>query len=122
MRKFILFGLLISFVFSCKESTPDGVIPQEKMTLVLWDYMEADVYSFEQLRDSLRDDSLVNAKLQTNIFKKYKVTKEEFKNSYDYYSKNTKLLKSIIDSILIRKQRVDTSETINRGTIPEQVL
>lgn len=122
MRNFILCAFLVSFLFSCKESIPDGIISQEKMTLVLWDYMEADVYSFEQLKDSLHDDSVVNASIQTNIFKKYKVTKEAFENSYNYYSKNTKLFKEIVDSILIRKQRVDTAVTINTGALPEQVL
>ena len=122
MRNFILCGIVISFLYSCKDSTPDGIIPQEKMVLVLWDYMDANIYSFEQVIDSMQDDSVVNAKMQTTIFKKYKVTREEFENSYDYYSTNTELMKVIIDSILIRKQRVDTSEFIKRGDVPVQAL
>ena len=115
---FVLLGILVG----CSEPTPTGIIPKEKMMTVLWDYMEANVYSFEHRKDSLNNDTLVNAKMQNAIFKKFKITKREFENSFDFYSKDAIQFKVMIDSILVRKQRVDTSENIKKGIVPLEAI
>lgn len=120
MIKCVVSCLLIAILMSCGEATPKGIIPKEKMMTVLWDYMEANVYSFEHWRDSLHNDTLVNAKMQIAIFKKHKVTRQEFDNSFDFYSKDAVQFKGMIDSILVRKQRIDTSQNIKKGILPIQ--
>ena len=122
MMKCIVACLLIGILISCGETTPKGIIPKEKMMTVLWDYMEANVYSFEHRKDSLLNDTLVNAKMQVAIFKKHNVTRQEFDNSFDFYSKDAVQFKIMIDSILVRKQRIDTSQNIKKGDLPIQAL
>lgn len=118
MIKCILSFVLLSILVGCSERTPTGIIPKEKMMTVLWDYMEANVYSFEHRKDSLNNDTLVNAKMQNAIFKKYRITRQEFANSFDFYSKNAIQFKVMIDSILVRKQRIDTSSIAKENIVP----
>ena len=60
--------------------------------------------------------------MQVAIFKKHNVTRQEFDNSFDFYSKDAVQFKIMIDSILVRKQRIDTSQNIKKGELPIQAL
>ncbi len=122
MMKCIIACLLLGILISCADAIPKGIIPKEKMMTVLWDYMEANVYSFEYRKDSLKVDTLVNAKMQIAIFKKNKITRQEFDKSFDYYSKDAIQFKVMIDSILVRKQRIDTSGNIKKGVLPIEAI
>ncbi len=122
MTKLFTGLLLASILLSCGDSAPKGILSKEKMTTVLWDYMEANVYSFEQMKDSLQEDTVVNAKMQLSVFEKHKVSRESFEASYNYYAGNATEFKEIIDSVIARKQRTDTTLNIKKGFMPMQGL
>ena len=64
MRVLIL--LFIIFFISCsdKQELPSGILSPEKMELVLWDYIRADVYA----TDFIRQDTTKDAAVENHYF------------------------------------------------------
>jgi hypothetical protein len=96
--------LLISF-FSCSEKDQKkDILPEKEMREVMWDMMRADQYvAAFLLKDSThtkRDESI---RLYEEIFYIHKITREEFKASFDYYTSRPDLFRPIIDSLAKRK-------------------
>lgn len=107
MRNLLLL-VVVSAFFSCssKKEIPEGILPPQKMEPVLWDYLRADAYSTDYLkRDSTVNDTLENLKLQQKVFAYYKISREDFYRSYDYYIKHSGMLTRIIDSMLAKQNR-----------------
>lgn len=99
--------LFVLIVASCREEKSAGIIPRQKMEAVLWDFIRADVYTFQYLKqDSVRDDTLENVQMQQKIFSSYKITRDEFVRSYDYYISKPELMEVMLDSIAARQSRV----------------
>jgi len=101
---------MVFFLVCCshKEAQPDNVIPPDKMQDVLWDYMRADAYAAEVLRkDSTKNDTLENIRLQQMIFSKYQITRTDFDRSYEYYVAHPKVMNTILDSISAKQNRAD---------------
>ena len=77
------------------------------MQEVFWDFIRTDVYANEIMRrDFTKNVELENAKLQMQVFKLHKVTREEFYKSYEYYLKHEQLMKSMLDTMLVRQQKL----------------
>ncbi len=89
-----------------KDKAPAGVLNKEKMTVVMWDLLEANSYTQQYLRrDTLKNSSIENMKMQQQIFNLHKVTKEDFYRSYDYYSTQPDQMKTLLDSIVSLGER-----------------
>jgi hypothetical protein len=118
MKK-ILAGFLI-LLFSCSKSRlPAGILKPEKMQAVFWDFIRADVYANEYIRrDSSKNVDLENIKLQQQVFKLHKVTKEEFYRSYDYYLKHPALMGGMMDTMLVRRQKINEIKVDTLRTKP----
>ncbi len=102
MRKLFYPSIIIVIIFfSCtNNNVPNDIIPQNKMKLVLWDYVKADAYcSGFVKKDSTQNDTLVNVQLQQAIFRHYKISREEFYKSYQFYKSHPVLMTAILDSI-----------------------
>jgi 3-oxoacid CoA-transferase subunit A len=85
---------------------PKGVFVPEKMQAVYWDYIRADIYSNEMVRnDTNRNAIKENIKLQKEIFTLHKITKEEFYKSYDYYLNHPALMQEMLDTMTVRQQK-----------------
>jgi hypothetical protein len=100
--------LLSTLLISCgsKNKMPSGILPPEKMQLVLWDILRVDAFSHDfQIKDSTKNLAEENAKLQKQVFVLYSVTQEEFYNSYDYYKTHTELMKGMLDSMINKANR-----------------
>lgn len=108
MNRVLLFILLIALFISCSRSkVPSGILKPEKMQEVFWDFIRADVYANEIIRrDPSKNVELENARLQMQVFQLHKVTKEEFYKSYEYYLNHQKLMKSMVDTMLVRQQKL----------------
>jgi hypothetical protein len=105
IKYFTIVSLL--FLVSCNQPKKQqtNIIAPEKMKLVFWDYLRANEYAFEILnKDKSLNDTLVNIQLQNLIFNHYKISKVEFYNSYDYYTKNSNLLVPILDSMIAKHE------------------
>ena len=105
--KYLVTFFLSAFIFSCtgKNDLPSGILKPKKMQEVFWDYIRADVYTTNFIKpDSLKIPVVENLKLQSSIFKLHHVTKEEFYNSYIYYSNHRELMTAMIDSMIVKQQ------------------
>ena len=100
--------LTAALFFSCsKPKVPAGIIPPEKMQEVFWDYLRADVYANEFIRkDSARNVEVENAKLQQQVFMLHKTSREEFYKSYEYYLNHQSQMKSMLDTLQVRQQKI----------------
>jgi hypothetical protein len=96
--------MLISF-FSCSEKEQKkDILPENEMREVMWDMMRADQYvAAFLLKDSTRTKKDESIRLYEEIFHIHKITREEFKASFDYYSSRPDLFRPIIDSLTKRK-------------------
>lgn len=100
--------LAIIFVLSaCQgDKLPKNVLPPEKMQLVMWDFFQADVYTTDiSVSDSGKSLPKENVKLQNAIFRRYKITRQQFYKSYDYYMANPGLMIATLDSMMLKKSR-----------------
>lgn len=106
----ILFSLI--FLFSCKSNKSDEILSKKKMQAVLWDIIQADVYSNQYIKhDSTKNSAVENAKLQQQIFAIHKISKETFNKSYAYYQAHPNDMQAILDSISTEKYRSEKLAT-----------
>lgn len=112
----ILFALSLLFLlFSCskKRVVPKGILEPKKMELVFWDYIRADVYTRDFIKREGINDTLQNVMLQKKIFAYYHISKDDFYNSYEYYTKHPELMTVLTDSILARQNRLKLQDQLN---------
>jgi hypothetical protein len=108
-----LFFIPISIVlFSCSDNNlPRGVLSHEKMEIMLWEQMKADAFTKEFIsKDSSKNLTIENIKLQQKLFSKYKIDREDFYKSYQYYLKHDALMKDVLDSIVAKQTRIHQKE------------
>ena len=107
MKNFMLiFSLCLLVSCTSKNDRPEGVLKPEKMQDVFWDYIRADVYVSEFMKnDSSKNPDLENARLQEKIFKLHHITREDFNKSYTWYTNHKEFMTALMDSMIIRKQR-----------------
>ena len=106
--------LTLAFLLSCgnKSELPPGILKSDKMQAVLWDIIRADTFTTEYIkRDSAKNDVEENLKLQQQIFAMHHVSKEDFYKSFEYYKRNSGLMKTIIDSMVSQADKKRTSKT-----------
>lgn len=83
-----------------------GILTKEKMQAVMWDIIQADVFTDQFIKkDSLKNASLENIQLQNKIFAIHKISREAYYKSYDYYIYHTDLMKVILDSMTTKAER-----------------
>ncbi len=103
MRSRLLTILLLIYITGCKSNhaIPDGVLPQKKMEMVLWDLMRADQFLADYVlnRDTNLDKTTESLKYYQKIFAIHKISKEQFQQSFSFYRSQPVLLKAIMDSI-----------------------
>lgn len=106
--KLIAVIILVVCLAGCgdKDGLPSGILKKEKMQALLWDFIQAESYTTLIIKkDSLKNAAIENAKLQQQIFAINNVSKEEFYNSYDYYSRHAELMRPMLDSISSKGER-----------------
>lgn len=106
--KYVVTLILPVLFFSCKskDDLPRGILKPAKMQEVFWDYIRTDVYTTEYLKkDSNKNAVTENLKLQEQLFKLHRVTREEFYKSYTYYSNHKDLMTKMLDSLIARRER-----------------
>ena len=105
----LLYLLLLSLcLYACtrEQQVPRSIIPPKKMEKVLWDYLRADAFCIGYVqKDSTQNDSLVNILMQKNIFEHYKITKDDFYKSYQYYISHPQSMTFLIDSMVAHQRQ-----------------
>ena len=81
-------------------------MPREKMQAVLWDILQAEAFTGSFIKkDSSKNEAAENAALQKKIFELHAISREEFTSSYDYYSAQPELMRSMLDTMSARAER-----------------
>lgn len=91
------------------------------MQLVLWDYIRADVYSNDFVKkDTVNkiNDTLENIRLQNKVFSFYKITREEFYKSYNYYIDHPEIMDPLMDSMISKQNRIKLQQQLNNSKRP----
>jgi len=102
-----LLAMLLVAGCSDKDNVPSGIIPREKMEKILWDMVQADQYSSLYL---VKDSARINVKTETQklyeeVFRLHKISREEFRKSFQYYQEHPDLTRSVFDSLVTRGNR-----------------
>lgn len=98
----IIIYLLIGTTISCKEKeeikVPDNILSKEKMTNVLTDFhiMEA-AMNLNLMQDGNFSRDTIGF---YTIFSNNKITKAEYKESFEFYSAHPELLNEIYEGVL----------------------
>lgn len=103
MKRIFLYLVLFISILSCSDPVeiPVDVLPAKKMSEVLTDVqlIEAQI-QMEQLERNDSTKAVVYGYYKF-IFQKHKITPEQFKTSFMFYSKHLDLLEHIYDDVLI---------------------
>jgi hypothetical protein len=112
--KFIYCFTIYILLISCKRNElPKGILSFDKMEKVLWEQAQADAFTQDFLsKDSSKDLTVENFKLQEKIFSKFKIDRKTFYESYYYYLKHDDLMKPLLDSIVVRNGRARDNQRI----------
>jgi hypothetical protein len=91
-----------------KDNIPSGVLGKEEMGNLIWDMMQADQYASTYL---IKDSSKVNVKMETlklyeEVFRLHKVTREDFRKSFQFYQDHPDITRTILDSLTSRGNRM----------------
>jgi hypothetical protein len=108
MIRLLYFFFLSLTLYACSEEqkVPSSIIPPKKMEKVFWDYLKADAFCNGYVqKDSTQNDSLVNIVMQKRIFEHYKITEEDFYNSYQYYISHPQSMTALIDSMVAHQRQ-----------------
>lgn len=113
----ILIGFLLIFFLSCsnKPNIPKDILPQKEMQSVLWDIIRADVMvNYTVSRDTSINRFEKNVELYQQIFKIHGITKNQFKQSIDYYRLHPALMQTVLDSVYSKASRA-ASDTARKA-------
>lgn len=104
----VIIVLTIAVACTDKDKVPSGIIPKVEMEKILWDMIQADQYSMTYL---IKDSAHVNVKMETlklyqQVFQLHKVSREEFRESYQYYLGRPDLTRPLFDSLLAKGNRL----------------
>jgi hypothetical protein len=107
-------GLLIFFfsVFfaGCKSRNkiPKNILPQAKMEAVMWDMIRADKFltDFVLIKDTSLNKDTSSIQLYQQIFRIHHISKEEFQRSFSFYRAHPVLLKTVLDSLDARPNKI----------------
>lgn len=101
-------GVIIVFITSCTNSNsiPAGIIPKQKMEIILSQLMQSDEYANTLIiKDSTKKISTEKMRIYQQVFDLNKVSLKEFKESYQFYMAHPDITKVIFDSISARASR-----------------
>lgn len=125
MRRMIV-GLLAVFCMilvgcSDKKSVPSGLLPREKMEIVLWDMIQADQYATVLAKDSsahIADLKTERLRLYDQVFRLHDISRDKFQKSYRYYTDHPELSQDLFDSVLVLGNRQRSEEYAHPAARP----
>jgi len=112
MRIFLFIFLFSISFFECtkRDKVPAHILSQPKMKAIVWDMMRADRFLSNFI---LPNDTSLNADSEKiSVYKKifliHDVSKEKFRESFNYYKDHPSLLKTLFDSL--GSQNIDSEQ------------
>jgi Domain of unknown function (DUF4296) len=107
-RPILLLLLLVIMGCASNDGVPGNIIPKDRMENILWDMIQADQFSNQYL---IKDSSRINVKKETvklyaEVLKIHNISKEEFKNSFQFYLGRPDLEKKMLDTLSERARKL----------------
>ena len=102
--------LFLFFFISCnqRDKMPKDVYSPKKMEPILLDYFNAEAYAKElHKKDSSINDTTESLRLQQLVFKKHKISKEDFYRNFNYYNSHPELMAQVLDSLIAHHAEVE---------------
>ena len=96
-KYYLLFAFFLLAMVSCTPSVPDRYIQPDKMEDILYDYHIADA-----MYQSNSGEATTMIAYKTAVLKKNGVSEAEFDSSMVYYTRHTRLLQKIYESLSTR--------------------
>jgi hypothetical protein len=124
MRKRMLPALLaLALGCSSGDNLPAGIIPREKMQLILFDMIQVDQFTEQYLeRDTSKSRVRQEAQdLYAKVFRMHQISREEFQRSFDYYQTRPDLNRRIYDSLSAWAYRLRT-QSFKKPTRPPLIV
>jgi hypothetical protein len=85
---------------------PPDVIPKSKMEVVIWQMIQADEFFANYvIKDSTKNTTAERTKLYQQVFTLNKITKEDFRKSYEFYIRRPEISRPMFDSLSARASR-----------------
>ena len=110
IRCILIISISVLF-YSCKDSTPSGIIGQNKMQEILWDIFRADALSQQLINaDPAKLLANENTMLTRKVFLIHNITEEQFEKSYSYYTHHPDIMRNMLDSLNAQQTRVSSLE------------
>ncbi|RYY53193.1 MAG: DUF4296 domain-containing protein [Chitinophagaceae bacterium] len=104
MKTFIA-ALLVFILAACsdKPATPAGVLPPEKMKLVMYDMMRTGEFlsGYVLYKDTSVNKVGESMKWYQKVWDIHKITEADFRKSYDWYQKNPQMMAAVMDSVMV---------------------
>lgn len=119
MKIISVFTLLL-LLLSCsskEQETDEFHLDEHKMVSVLIDFQLAEtiITTYPGANDTLTNQALASYEM---VFEKHKITKAQFEESMDYYSKNPAelnlIFSRVVDSLSLRLATLGTQEQITQ--------
>lgn len=126
MKVCLFLSLLILVSCSEKNKVPKGILPPQKMEVVLWDLIRADEFVLNYIvKDTSRNRKLESIKLYEQVFTIHGINKGKFQKSFLFYEKHPELLQPLMDTLEKRQKREGArimhpsfSDTLRKQAIP----
>lgn len=118
--------ILIFCLVGCKDKNglPSDILKPDKMQQVFWNIVQAESFTTKFIvKDPLKNAGIENAKMQQQIFAINKVSKDQFYNSYTYYTAHVELMRALLDSITSIAEREKYTILYSKPTVikPERI-
>jgi Domain of unknown function (DUF4296) len=85
---------------------PPDIMPKSKMEMVIWQMIQADEFFMNYvIKDSAKNTTAERTKLYQQVFTLNKITKEDFRKSYDFYIRRPEISRPMFDSLSARASR-----------------
>lgn len=113
----ILAVSLLVFFLGCthklkeEKPVPADLIPKEQMIDICVDLRIMDSMLASNQRKKNKDQNLNELYLHNSIMEKYRITRDQFERSMEYYQRDLKVLDEIYEEAITRLSKMKSEET-----------
>lgn len=108
--------IVVIFFFSCaqKNKVPETILSPDRMDKLLMDMLRAEEFFNQKQGDSAFRDSFTRMSLYQSVLAANKTTQDDFKKSFTYYESHPDLLKTVLDSMINKAKKTDSTKNLRR--------
>lgn len=117
-----VFCALLLVACGRKSRVPAGIMQPDKMEDVLWDMIQTGEFlsGFVLYRDTNINALIESKRWYEKVYGFHHVTQEEFKRSYTWYQDHPDMMKQLLDSLSVRKDKTPATPVETQGTVPNK--